>query len=110
MKKPQWEINNGITADRFKDHHGYYIQLAKVMGIGWSDLSRLFMGHTVEYWREKYQKDEHLNNHPLYTFDQCAGQHSYIAASMRIPWSISDTVCCLKAVIKEKVNATTISN
>ena len=105
MEKPQWEIDNGITADSFKDHHGYYLQLAKVMGIGWPDPNRDFMCHSKEYWQAKYQEDEHLNNHPLRNFDAPTGFHLNIARRKKIPWSISNTVCCLKAVIKEVVKA-----
>jgi hypothetical protein len=98
-----WEKENNITADRFKDHHGYYLQLSKAMGIGWNDKDRLFVRHTVEYWKRKYAEDKHLNNHPLYYFDICNGYHQIVAARKGIPWSKSNTVCCLKAVIIEKV-------
>lgn len=100
MKKPQWEIDNNITADRFKEHHKYYCQLAHVMGIDWPKDKDKFMGHNINYWIKLYKKDEHLNNHPLYFFDNL---HYLRVNEKRIPWSMSDTVCCLKNIIIKRV-------
>ena len=102
MQKQQWEIDNNITADRFTDHHEYYIQLASALGIGWN--GEEFMGHDKEYWKRLFDEDEHLNNHPLSYFDACYGYHRLAAARCKIPWSLSNTVCCLKAVIINHIN------
>ena len=103
MQLQEWEKKIGITKDRFKDHHGYYLEMSKAFGIGWPDNESKFMGHDVEYWKEKYNKDEHLNNHPLEYFDSCYGYHRMIAGRLGVPISPSMTVCMLKAVIKQKV-------
>jgi hypothetical protein len=93
----------GITADRFKDHTGYYTQLAEAMGIKWDDTSEKFMGRTLEYWVAKYAEDEYLNNHPLVLFDYKHPFWRDVAHNQGILWAMCDTVCCLKTVIKNKV-------
>lgn len=103
MEKPQWEKDHGITADRFTQHHEYYLQLAATVGIGWPEGRDKFMGHDKEYWLNKYNEDKHLNNHPLRDFDSYAPWHIESVRGKGIPWSISNTVCCLKAVIKERI-------
>ena len=99
----QWEKNNKITADRFTNHHGYYLQLSKAMGIGWNNARSKFMGKTKEQWKGLYKNDKHLNNHPLKHFDSYYPLHRITAGHKGIPWSMADSVCCLKAVIKDKI-------
>ena len=91
-----------LKADRFKDHHGYFMEMANAVGIGWGD-SDEFMGKGLNYWAEKYKKDEHLNNHPLEAFDGYYPWHSSQCGPILGVWSMSYTVCCLKAVIKQKI-------
>ena len=100
-KLQDWEKSIGITENRFENHHGYYLQLANIMGIGWPD--EKFMGKTKGQWLDLYKRDKHLNNHPLSDFDACYGWHRPIAARLKIPFAPSMTVCMLKAVIIEKV-------
>ena len=101
MELQQWEKDLGITENRLDNHHVYYLQLASKFGIGWTD--KKFMGKTKEQWTELYNEDEYLNNHPLQYFDACYPYHRTIAAKLHVPFSMSMTVCMLKAVIKEKV-------
>jgi hypothetical protein len=93
----------GITANRFEDHHKYYLQKAGAIGIGWPKSDERFMGKNLDYWRGKYEQDQHLNNHPLRAFDALYIWHSQAASRLGLCWSMCDSVCCLKAVIKEKV-------
>lgn len=92
-----------ITADRFKDYNGYYIQLAEAVGICWLDGQQKFMGHNLNYWMERYEEDENLNTHPLREFDSYYPSHRLYAAPKAGSWSLCDTVCCLKAVIRQKI-------
>lgn len=103
MEKPQWEIDHGITADRFEDHHNYYLQKAAAFGIGWPADEDKFMYRTREQWAVLYEEDEHLNNVPLREFDQHHVFHRAVAQRFRIPIATADTVCMLKAVIREEV-------
>ena len=109
LKNGKWELQDheksaGLTKNRFEDHHGYYMELAGLLGIGWPETNEKFMGKTKSQWKELYDKDEHLNNHPLMYFDMCHDSHKSSAARIKMPISLSDTVCMLKAVIKDRVN------
>jgi hypothetical protein len=97
------EAKLGITADRFEDHHGYYLQLAHAVGIGWADDEPEFMNHDLAYWKRLYSEDKNLNNHPLRLFDKLYPSHMVYVAPKAGSWSMCDTVCCLKAVIREKI-------
>lgn len=100
----EWEKQVGITADRFVDHDKYYQQLAAVMGIGWPSENPTFMGRTRAQWAELLEKDSHLNNVPLREFDRLYALHHRNAGRLKLDsWSPSQTVCCLKAVIKKEV-------
>ena len=99
----KWKEKHKITANRFENHHEYYLRLSKAMGIGWPKHKKEFMGFDLDFWTERYREDEHLNNVSLSRFDLCCPYHLTIASHLGIPWSISNTVCCLKAVIKERV-------
>ena len=101
MELQQWEKDLGITANRFDNHDEYYLQLASKFGIRWTD--ETFMGKTIEQWTELHNEDEHLNNHPLSAFDRYYPYHRAVADRKHIPFSMSMTVCMLKAVIKEKI-------
>jgi hypothetical protein len=92
----------GITADRFEQHHEYYLQLAKAMGIGWPDPENTdFMGRSLERWAKLYEADEHLNNVSLGEFDRHYPLHALKAgAQYGVGWSKCETVCMLKAVIR----------
>jgi len=103
IQKPQWEIDHGITADRFEDHHGYYLQKAKLFGIGWPRTEERFMNRTREHWAELYDQDEHLNNARLSEFDRYHFWDLAIARRLRVPISKACSVCMRKAVIKEEV-------
>ena len=108
LKNGKWELQDhekaaGLTKNRFEDHHGYYMELAGLLGVGWPETREKFMGKTENQWKELYEKDEHLNNHPLINFDMLHGGHRFAAARIRLPISLSDTVCMLKAVIKDRV-------
>lgn len=84
-------------------HYQKFIDLAEKMHIGWPDTDKKFMGRDLAYWESKFIADEHLNNHPLRSFESAAFYHRVQAARKKIPWSVNDTVCCLKAVIVEKI-------
>lgn len=84
-------------------HFQKYHELCRQMGIGLSKPDE-FMGKSREYWLKLYNEDEHLNNHPMAHFDSYFPWH--LSACRRhgvSSWSPSDTVCCLKHVIKHEL-------
>jgi hypothetical protein len=93
----------GITADRLTQHHEYYVELSNAVGIGWRDLDARFMGKTLDYWKKKYAEDKHLRNHPLSAFEAYYPMYLAYVEPVAGSWSMYDTVCCLKAVIRQKI-------
>jgi hypothetical protein len=73
-------------------HQNYYQWLAESIGIGPSVLP-------PDHVRSK---DPHFNDVPLYLWDQRHGIVRYHAR--HLAWSLSDSVCCLKAIARRERN------
>jgi hypothetical protein len=107
MTKPASTLNrDNIAAQRARymshaiSHDEYYLWLAKDLGLG---------AWLVPVSRERLlqSKDPHFNDIPLAIWDRC---DPHVRACLRIPagggsigWSLSDTVCVLKALARESV-------
>lgn len=85
---------------RYMDHEitfaEYYEWLADTIGV----TARML---PVDIDRIRASQDEHLNDIPLALWDQQDYIVRPLAARHRIPWSLSDTVCVLKAVARRAI-------
>ena len=54
----------------------------------------------------KASKDKHLNDCPLVRWDNMDGVVRTYASSKGLGWSLSDTVCCLKAMARRRASCT----
>lgn len=91
-----YNANRKLYMDHKLSHHDFYLWLASFIGIGKSALP-------VSIDRIKQSNDEHLNDIPLKLWDM----QDYIvrqkAYSKGLAWSLSDTVCTLKAIAKQSI-------
>lgn len=76
-------------------HQAYYEWLSAFIGLGYG-----LIPFSAE--RVNASKDEHLNDLPLASWDFMHGAVKGYAARKRLPWSLSDTVCCLKALARKR--------
>ena len=77
------------------DHQTYYLWLSDLIGLNYGHIP-------VDNDSVKASKDQHLNDIPLRRWDSghFAVQHAAYRAGL--PWSMSDTVCCLKAMARRR--------
>lgn len=82
-------------------HQEYYMGIAKEMGEEALRCVVLTIA-SPEHLRAMSALDEHLNNIPLFKWDNRHASVTHIAhlAGYRV-WTLSDTVCVLKAVARE---------
>ena len=85
-------MNNEIS------HADYYLWLADGIGITKADLP-------VSIDRIRQSQDEHLNDISLVMWDRRDPIIRAKAYHHKLPWSLSDTVCCLKAVARREAIA-----
>lgn len=74
-------------------HQEYYEWLSAFIGIGYGLIP--FSSSQVNA-----SKDEHLNDLPLSAWDRM--DHSVRQFATGLSWSLSDTVCCLKALARKR--------
>lgn len=77
-------------------HDAYYLWLAQFIGATFAQ---------VPFSREQIagSTNEHLNDLPLITWDRRDAIIRPMAGRKGLPWSLSDTVCVLKALAKKEV-------
>ncbi len=75
------------------DHQTYYLWLADWIGVALHHLP-------VPIETIKRSKDPHLNDIRLGKWDARDVYVRPLAYAKGLPWSLSDTVCCLKAVAR----------
>jgi hypothetical protein len=81
-------------------HDEFYLWVASVINWNWRLAS---MGYSVEWWAEKYEQDEHLNNVPLKWFDNYYLVFLNSARGKGVWVAPADCVCVLKAIIRQKM-------
>jgi hypothetical protein len=90
------QIVNEKRAEYMEDkitHQAYYEWLSDFIGIGYMSIP--FSAEQVAA-----SKDPHLNDLPLAQWDW---MHSSVRSSaVGLSWSLSDTVCCLKALARKR--------
>lgn len=74
-------------------HDDYYLWLADLVGVTLSDLP-------VPLNQIRASTDRHLNDIPLRHWDSRDPIVRHKAYAKGLPWSLSDTGCCLKAVAR----------
>lgn len=74
-------------------HQEYYIGLAKIMGLNGVAM--------IPNEQIKASTDESFNDIPLKKWDDHHGLVSHLAYQHFPVWSLSDTVCVLKAIARE---------
>jgi hypothetical protein len=79
------------------DHQTYYIWLADFIGAGYGLIP-------VSAERVEQSTDPHLNDITLATWDHCDPIVRQIAFRKGLAWSLSDTVCVLKALARKRNN------
>ncbi len=107
MDKAAREANKGLlTSNRALymsgewTHAQYYGWLADLLGVREKDIPA-----SIAEVREALKTDEHLNNIPLNLWDRRDALMRPRAYSAGLPWSLSDTVCTLKARAKQLAEA-----
>lgn len=79
-------------------HDAYYLWLADFVGLADTLIP-------VSNERVKASTDPHLNNIPLNLWDGMDCWARPAAYAKGLPWSLSDTVCCLKAMAKRRAQS-----
>jgi hypothetical protein len=78
-------------------HEEYYCWLSDFIGLPESLIPA--SNETV-----KKSTDPHLNDIPLHCWDHMDPVVRQYATAKKLPWSLSDTVCCLKAMARRRAN------
>lgn len=76
-------------------HEQYYLWLAGFIGANKTHLP-------VSLDRIRQSRDEHLNDIQLGLWDRRDPMLRSLAYAKRLPWSLSDTVCVLKAIARRE--------
>jgi hypothetical protein len=78
-------------------HEEYYSWLANFIGADRKSLP-------VSDERLLQSTDEHLNDIPLKRWDSMDYSIRKLAYAKKLPWSLADTVCTLKAIARQRIN------
>lgn len=93
--KELMQLRRNLYMDGKLSHSEYYLWLAGFIGANKTHLP-------VSLDRIRQSRDEHLNDILLPLWDRRDPMIRQLAYAKRLPWSLSDTVCVLKAIaVKE---------